>query len=306
MPKRIAISSLYRLSKAGHEAGRVYILDYNGMSVVSSFTGVAGKCVHNVGHSIGFRGISFYDNKLYVVTNDGNLVCYNSDTLELLSSVDLRKRGVAEPHQIKEHNGLLYVVSTGNDSYAVLDGTSVVRTVRLGDVSSLLSDKISDVWKKSNHWPSDKLHFNSIGWDEDGDEYHLYFSAGIVYNYSRKEVVVHSEKLRSAHDLCYKDGCFFISGSVDRTVYKVDISSGAVQKVFSVDDHEDITVERLSRHALYRHVRGLYWTGSSLLVCCSPVKVYELVEKPNGSFSVLNARDYSDTEYEAVYDIDVC
>jgi len=306
--KRIYISTVNRREapgSLGESAGKVYVLDWETKELISDFSSmkINKTCYMQPGRSHGSRGITVHEDSLCIAGSNNTVGYYDLDTLELKKEIKFDAPKVKALHQIKDHDGYLYIVSTGTDRLLkVKDGETVEEIDLIGQAKEL--DKyISQLWKGTTHWPKDKLHFNSIGWDDNGDEYHLYFSAGVVYNYTKQEVAVQKDFLRGTHDLCFSDNYVYVSGSTARTVFKIDLKTGQEQRVFHVDDYDEMPKNRDKNEICHwGMLRGMVLYEDRVFVCRAPVKVFELLCNEN-RIELIDSLNLSSTYYESVYDI---
>ena len=164
------------------------------------------------------RGMSFVENRLLIATGENEVKQINPETGDCISTwtyPELRKL-----HKIyyRENEGLI-LTSCGNDSRAVIN----VKNMKLIDKVSMSGGA------------RDTLHFNSIGWDGKGQEYHVYHKPGTVVNAKTKEVVFSG--LIGSHDIEFiDDHRAIINDSSTRRALIGDTKTKELRKVFEASD----------------------------------------------------------------------
>lgn len=304
--RRLYISSLFRLEKVNEKskAGAVYVVDWDDGLLLKDFDSmrVSKTSFLQPGNSYGSRGITIYRGMLCVATSEDTIFFYDLDTLEKKHTLRLDKG--ASLHQIDARGDRLYVCSTGTNELIVVEEFDVVDRVRLDQQAAVFDGDISDRWKTTNHWPKDKLHFNSIAWDGCGDEYHLYFSAGILYNYTKKKVVCQAKILRGGHDICCYGRFAFVCATSARKVYKIGLDTGEMEQVFYLGDRLDgkPPAQSGSFLSMWGTTRGMVIHGSSLFLGVSPGRIYEL-DLSSDDYEVLNLFRLPTKHYECIFDM---
>lgn len=178
IPPLIA-TSVVRGSKQGQSHGGIYLID------------PARQTVHQVldwdtadidwagrGWDRGLRGIAFHDGKVYVAASD-ELFVYDSQFRKLDS---FRNRYLKHCHEIAEHDGKLYLTSTGFDSILAFD------LVRRRFVWGLHAAKFDGAWhphrfdpdSDTGPPPRNLLHINSVDCDDKGLSFCGLRTGGIV------------------------------------------------------------------------------------------------------------------------------
>jgi hypothetical protein len=131
-------------------------------------------------------------------------------------------------HQIKSHDGHLWVVNTGEDSILKISEGQVVETIRLQDLGDTVTGLLRGP-SRERAWGKNKLHTNSIAWLPNGDMLLLFMSAGCIYNYTQRKVVSYAQHWKLAHDLCViNDSHLLISVSNDAAIDVVNCGEGNI------------------------------------------------------------------------------
>ena len=110
----------------------------------------------------------------------------------------------------------------------------------------------------------DTLHFNSIGWDGKGQEYHVYHKPGTVVNAKTKEVVFSG--LIGSHDIEFiDDHRAIINDSSTRRALIGDTKTKELRKVFEASDGPSTTVSQwgFTRGAACHSKSGVIFIGSA-------------------------------------------
>jgi len=203
--KRIYLSMMKRVeypTRVGYgDNGRVIVLDWE------TKTQVTGPILlydlrrpdNPLTRSHGSRGLALHQSKLYVAGGHQVLSTIDPDTYQVIETFEIPAKIT---HQLKEKDGVLYIVSTGDDKYYKMVGQEIVEEVCVSD-----SDE-------------DTLHFNSIGWDSAGDEYHVYYKLGQIFNFTRKTVVYTGNQ--GLHDICFVDqNTMIVNDSMSRKTLRI-------------------------------------------------------------------------------------
>lgn len=293
--RRVYVTTIQRTNDPdGGALGNIYVLDWDTKELLTNPRGLdPGYSFYRPrGKSHGVRGITFYKGVLYVAGSGSNLSRFDPDTYEMMDSKVFEQfRGV---HQIRVFNGLLYVVSTLNDSLHKLDGYDIVETVKLETYKSYIDPFID--YEKS--WGLDRLHFNSIAW-LDGEEYHSYCGPHIIFNFSRKKVIHQGGLVQSPHDIVFKNGCFITNSSTDKSTVSVNLFSGEEQVIQKITPPSH---SNSSEHNSCGLTRGLAISGNLLFACSSPT-VVNTFRYNNNSWTSEETFDLGGNLDESIFDI---
>lgn len=301
--KRMYFSTLKRvecLDNPGGDTGLLYCFDWDSKQVLKTVPVVAGMDPNAPGKSHGCRGITFHDGKLYVAWWQDNISVFAPDTLERLYDLSFPGEFKAT-HQLKSHDGSLWVVSTGNNTFYQLRDDKIVEAVNLKGLDS----KVSQYWEYDHlferDWDTeDKLHFNSIGWHPDGDMYHVYFEVSMVYNWTKQEIVYQGEPLHHPHDILFLDRDRFVvssSNNFSTVAFSRRVPGEVRYYEFNRQPHPDNPEEKA---AWVGHTRGLACAGDSLFACSAPGRIdrfrrSDLVWRESGFIT--------EVPFESIYDI---
>lgn len=218
--RRIYISSTNRVESPEHapeDRGDAYVVDWATKEVISHLD-VLGPENIKKGRSRGCSGITWHQDKIYIACRSGISVF---DPINLRHIKDITNVG-SGIHEIKSHDNRIYVTNTDTDAFTVIENDEVVERVELRE-RNLLPDVVMRCTRKNVLCGYNKLHFNSIEWDEQGNMYHLYAAGGIIYNWTRKEIVCKPfGKPSLTHDLLYIGGNRFITNTADGKTFLVD------------------------------------------------------------------------------------
>lgn len=220
--KRIYISLTFRVDRPGErteDVGEVVVVDWDSKSVVKTIIADSLKHVET-GRSRGCGGITWLNDKLYVSCRQGISV-FDPDG----DSTELVRINPGEPyglHQIKAHEGTLYVCSAGGDALTVIKNDELARTEKL----------TGGTFNPSSY--TDTLHFNSLSWDSKGNQYHLYMKPRRIFNYTTGKDVARSLG-GMPHDLCFLD---------DNRVLHTSSSSGKLGLVGVTSGNSQVVWDR--------------------------------------------------------------
>jgi WD40 repeat protein len=255
--KRIYISSLNRVHDPNEEGdlGKLYLLDWDTKKVIPH--SVESEAIQ-IGRSRGIRGIAFNQDRnwLWVAGVNNKLSVYDANTMNLLDTFDVSEAKFL--HQIRVHDQTLHLVSTGNDR--IFRGCGDYENI--GKIFHLIDPHITD--PSFPDWGNDRLHFNSIAWDENGDEYHVYNSPRMIFNWSKREVFMQGGPFHSLHDIVINPKEIIVNSSGDRTTLAIDRKT------------KEITVIHKNRsrpseeHNLHGMTRGLAQFDDYLFVGVTP------------------------------------
>ncbi len=253
--KRIYISSLNRVRDPNEEGdlGKIYVLDWDTKSIVRNQIG--GEH-HYVGRSRGVRGMAFFPPFHLAVAGVTNKIAfYDNETMNFHSEfIEPRAKFL---HQIKMHRGVLHLTSTGNDS--------LIRGDEVEDLS--VNRDLIDLYIRDPSfpdWGNDRLHFNSIAWDENDEEYHVYNSARMIFNYTRKKVFAHGGPFNSLHDIVINPSHIIVNSSGDRTTLAIDRKTKEITVIHKNRSHPT------TEFNLHGMTRGLAQWDDHLFVGITP------------------------------------
>jgi hypothetical protein len=229
--RRIYVSCTNRVESpedAPRDRGDAYVIDWDTKKVINHLDAYGPEDIE-VGRSRGCAGIAWHDNKIYIACRSG-LCVFDPDTLEQVAEISGVGHGI---HEIKSRGGKLYITNTATDSFTVLENDEVVEQVyiREKDLPAEIVDHLNHL-NRGVDYGTNRLHFNSLAWDGNGDMYHLYMSGGIVYNWSRKKLACDIMGSAMHHDLVLLDNnTFLTNGSgVGKTIL-IDIVAQTTRTV---------------------------------------------------------------------------
>ena len=286
--KRIYVTSLHRVPDPNEEGdlGKLYIIDWEDKQL--RHKPLATESI-TIGRSRGIRGITWHNGKLVVAGVTNNISVYNPDTLELENSFP---NGDAKYlHQIRSHNGMLHMASTGNDV--------VVRAPLYGcDSIAELRDIIDPYITHPNAcpWGGDRLHFNSLAWDENGDEYHVYNAASMIFNFTKKEVFCHSRAFHALHDLVITPTHMITNSSGDRATLSIDRKTKDISVIHKSRRHPTYSTN------LHGMTRGLAAHGNHLFIGITPGDI-ALYYKWKDQYEFVSNFSLSIDPRESIFDI---
>lgn len=295
--KRVYITTIHRKKEftAGERLGNVYVVDWRTKRLLTKPSGLdPGYSFHRpLSKSHGVRGISFHNEKIFVAGSGSNLSCFDKDTFELIEHREIKE--LIGIHHIRSHNGLLYVVSTGNDILFKLDNFDIVDEVYIEDYKEHIEPYMFEECKEKS-WGTNKVHFNSIGWDQDGNEYHIYCGAKVIFNFTKKEVVYCGNNLKGPHDLVFDGSSLYFNNSETLSTCKVGLVSKDLCEVHSFSPDSEF----ISEYNTNGFTRGLAKSGDVLFMCGSPTRVCSFDVKNNKEIDSLKL---SDDLGESVFDV---
>lgn len=298
--KRVYISTHYRLEEGEEvlgELGHVYILDWDTKELLCDPRGIEPdyRLGAPLGRSHGARGITYFQGKLYVAGSDNKISVFDPDSLGHIKTIE--KKEFKALHQIKGHNGLLHVVSTGLDQVVRLKDDEVVAIDKLDVNRELLEPYV--VHNEPDHgWGSDHLHFNSITWSPKGEEYHTYFSARMVFNYTKRKIVYAHGLLDGPHDVMFADNKhLLVSSSKCRSLVEIDVKS---KQAKIIDQQHPWAGEDAVR--IMGFTRGVAIADDLVLSCSAPTKIVSL-KKNNRNYKKIEEFNLNKDPKETIYDI---
>ena len=275
---KLLVSTVQRVprEKVNRDFKCVYLIDYNSGQVINHIDSLrpGWSLISETGNSHGARGLCVFNNLLYIADWDGRLSWYSLDDFSLLGSRILDN--VHGVHIIREHNDLLHIVSTKTDSVVRLDkNNNIVQETKISEASDIIDDFISRADLRINKselrdWGNNRLHFNSICWDENGDEYHVYHNIDVIFNFTKKEFVWHSDPLfKQPHDIEIKDGYLYTNSSGTFSSLRRNLKNNNV-KIFNTNES---SISKNNPWNLYGMTRGLYLGDTFLLTGNTPFSI---------------------------------
>ncbi len=223
--KRIYISSVYRTQDGQSGGSPIAMVDWETKEVLSNQEGIPQEIIRpikGVSKSYGTRGLAWFKDRLWIAGGVSGLIEINPDTYQVIKIHTPEE--IAHPHLIKVHDGLLYVTSTSRDSLVSFDGSKVIEEKKIKDmpgIPELIEPYLPDV-HKTKAWGRDKLHFNSVDWDSEGNEYHTYMHCRSIFNVTKKCVV--ETGLSAGHDLEIQNNRLYYSSSGDRSLFSLNLN----------------------------------------------------------------------------------
>lgn len=239
--------------------------------------------------SHGARGLAVVGDELYVAGSSNRISIY-----ALTESLPTFVRSFVVPgaqhvHQIRLHDGRLYVVSAGTDELYILDsGTDCVIDVRqLGPPPAPPVLPYSE-----KRLGEGRLHFNSIGWNAAGEALHVYMGCRTIYNRTRRTPVSGSP-MRCLHDVVEWNGLLVTNSSSDGATVAIEPDG----------------TYRILHHAPRQRsplgggwARGLVIANGNLICGAAPLMLTE-VSQESGVFEVVAQHSFLSTPEAAVYDL---
>lgn len=288
--KRIYVTSLNRVHDPHEEGdlGKLYVLDWD--THLLRHQTLPTESI-SIGRSRGARGITWQRGGLVVAGVNNKLSFYDPDTLAMQGPSELS--AVKFLHQIRHYKDELHLVSTGNDKlFRYWELRETVEDL------SLLKDIIDPYITHSDAppWGQDHLHFNSIAWDENGDEYHVYNAARMIFNFTKKEVFCHSRAFHSLHDLVITPTHIITNSSADRTTLSIDRKTKDISVI-----HKNRRAPH-SEHNLHGMTRGLALHKDLLFIGSTPgdLTLYQMVD---GDYRFISNTSITYAKKESIFDI---
>jgi len=291
--RRIWITVGQRVEREGdspEDKGEVIILDWDKKQICGSFSVDSGEKIE-VGRSRGAAGIAWHEGFVYVACR-GGILAINPETCDTDHVVDMVGRP-AGYHGMKSDGYYLKVTCHGVD---------VIQGIRNKKVQIMYATHEEDGFDFTRHAFN---CLNAIGFNPSGEEFHLYSSRFLIYNWTKKEIAV--EGLTEApHDLCFlNDDEVLVSRSNPKELMLCNVRTGDKRAVFSHTEANNSG----SSHAIPGWLRGVAYDKSTeaVFVMAAPGKIWELdrntwevraslvhSERPEGSpFDlVLDPRDW--------------
>lgn len=305
--KRIFVSSLVRIGAMSEfygvrgDVGKVYLFDIESGSLITNPVDIDissdGSSLHKVqGKSRGARGLAYYNGHLYVAGSVNVISVYDINTLELVDTLKFNEKHYF--HQLRVHNDRLHAISTGTDSILRIKDFVVEEVTFLGDKDAFFSTFLYE-GREYNEWGTDRVHFNSIAWDEEGAEYHVYHTLDAVVNYTSNKLIAQGGPLWSPHDVAFHGSDILVNSTAAHSLVAIDRDSGK-QRVVFVSDYDG---DPSNPDNDWNSTRGLAVFGEYVVVGSVPTRVTLLRRTGSGEYVVENRFDLSLFPYEAVYDI---
>lgn len=260
--KRIYLSMMKRVeypTRVGYgDNGRIIVLDWETKTQVTNpiLLYDLRKPDNPLTRSHGTRGLAFHQGKLYVAGGHQVLSIVDLDRYCVVKTFEIPSKLT---HQLKEKDGVLYLVSTGDDRYYKMQGEEIIEEVCVSPHNE------------------NTLHFNSIGWDPAGDEYHVYYKPGQVFNFSQNEVVYTGNQ--GLHDVCFVDqNTMIVNDSMARKSLRVrqDEVSTIYEAAPAPDGIEFRGEKAKDNHALWGFTRVAIYSGNSLFLSSAPGRLVEV------------------------------
>lgn len=286
--KRIYLSMMKRVEypkRVGYgDNGRVIVLDWETKQEVLPQTKIHDlrKPDNPMSRSHGSRGICFHQGKLYVGGSHQLVSILDPETNQLEETILTPAKRI---HQLKEHDGVVYIISAGDDSFVKLVGTEVQEQVFMTNAGE------------------DTLHFNSIDWHpETGDQYHTYYTPGTIVNYTTGETAL--DNVIGMHDIRFVDAdTFVVNDSMNRT--SIRVRSGERKIIYQASAAPPENVEfkgdnAPGNHALWGFTRVAVSAGNSLFVSSAPGR---LVEIDTNTWEQVDVFDTTLDPGDSLYDI---
>lgn len=210
--RRIYISTAFRREGERGEQGRLYAFDWDTKTPL-------WQTEHK-----SLRGMCFFNGKFLVADfyNGIHAVDENSGTI----TDSWVYPEIKFLHRIYVRDNKLWVPSTGNDKLVIIDPNMSV--VEVKDLTG------SDI---------DTQHFNSIGWDDAGNRYYLFFETGLIYSCAASKPI--SDLFYGSHDLdLLKDSQFIVNMSGERKVVLYNAADNTIQDIYQAPEGPSTTVSK--------------------------------------------------------------
>lgn len=247
------------------------------------------------GRSRGGRGICWHRGELTFAINSGILETLDPETLQARSRREIPD--CSEVHLIRSHADVLHLCSTWTNRVIRINGDLVTSNFVLSDE---LRQFVGAERAKRPDW-QDHLHFNSIAWNFEGEEFHLYSHPSIIFNWTKKEIMYQGDKLRNAHDLHFLDNRrLLVNSSWERKTKLFDTYTRTFKTVY--EEPNAVILDLLIDHAKTGWLRGLMVDHSSglMLISAAPGRLHIL---ELGSWRVLQTMEFSTHPHCTPFDI---
>lgn len=273
---KLLVSTVQRVprEKVNRDFKCVYLVDFKTGKLINQIDSLrpGWSLVSETGNSHGARGLCVFNNLLYIADWDGRLSWYSLEDFSLLGSRVLEN--VHGVHIVREHNGLLNIVSTKTDSVVRLDkSNNIVYKTKVSEASNIIDDFISRANLRVNKselrdWGNNRLHFNSIAWNKDGDEYHVYHNIDAIFNFTKKEFVWAEDfLLRQPHDIEIKGDYLYTNSSGTFSSLRRDLKTN---QTTTFNTNKSSTPNPWNLHGM---TRGLYIEDTFLLTGNTPFTI---------------------------------
>jgi hypothetical protein len=229
--KRIYISSIYRGEADSSNNDTLFTVDWETGDILASPEKPAEVClmpIKGISKSYGTRGMAWYKDKLWVLGAVQGLLEIDPNTYNIIKTH--RPEKIHHPHLMKVKDDLMWVTSTQRDSLVAWDGTKVVQERRIQDIPGIkeLTDPYLAPSVMDRPFGADRLHFNSVAWDSDGNEYHTYMFCSAIFDVTNMRVV--ESGIPAPHDLEIRGNRLFYSASGDRSLFSLQIDGDRAAK----------------------------------------------------------------------------
>lgn len=264
MSGKLYITSLVRKGTHRGEDGWLYIVD------LPSF-----KVIDKIKH-VSLRGMCLLDNELIVADFFHTLYKFNEPERKLEVYCDDNRFSYL--HLIYNRNGTIWTTNSGNNSIVKVKDAQVTEVIKLNPKSS------------------DELHFNSIGFAPNGDEYYMYNYCGHVWSKRHRRFVVGD--LKCAHDIVFiNDEEFVVNDSLTRRTLLCNINGGHRAIVNMPEDSRSTGV------CMWNLTRGLEYVPEKnlMFVATSPCMIHVLDVSDN--YKDIHAIELSQNRDESTFDL---
>ena len=263
--RRMYISSVFRREgERGHE-GRIYAIDWDTKVPIWKM------------ETRGVRGMTFVGDRLFIATFTNELRTVDTERGGFIHSWEYPQLSFFHKIYYQEDIDVIVVPSTGSDSVATINPETMemIENITVGEKGK------------------DTLHFNSMGWDIIGHEYHLYHTPGVVVNVDTKETIFSG--LVGAHDLEFIDDFkVIINHSSERKTLVGDIQTRELVPILELPEGPSTTVSQ------WGWARGAAYHDGMLFIGSAPVDIHMF---ETGLFLKTDWLRLSDTVEESIFDI---
>jgi hypothetical protein len=247
------------------------------------------------GKSFGPRGITKFQGNIWVASSGNDLFVLDSNSLKV-------KRHLKTPpeissnaglHQIREHGGFLWICSAGSDCLIKHDGDNVLSVKHIAEYKEIIEPRIIKHYDHS--WGKDKVHFNSVAWDEYENEYHVYCACYGIFNWTNKEWVVQGGPINSPHDIAIRDGWCYFNSSATNTTWALEMSSSKLIEVHKEGSEKSSQRQKGFARGMALDIDGLLYVTYTPCI----LQVYDTKR----NFKLLHRKEISVDKDETSYDI---
>lgn len=232
---RLYMSIMSRLTKDRQLAGekaRVICYDLDTKKSFSRYFDI--NSFPELSRSVGCRGICYYDGFIWLATSERGLIKLSPDDLSMHENNFMDTDVIQHTHQIKLHDGKLWMCDTGHDRVAVYNWET--KEVESYIDLSCDSDMLDELDNNQKHKPygTDRLHFNSIEWAPNGDQWHLYMHCNCLFNFTTKRIIAPPQEHRAGmHDILFLDDDRLIySSSNSNTTYELNLKTEEYRAIY--------------------------------------------------------------------------